>query len=121
MPATIQIDDEVQATLANLAIERGLDVFSPDTPNIILRGELGVEKATRLSPLPTPHETENETVQSTPRRQTLSPHSVHISESAQDLLESTASIVRRGTSRRPANPTNIRMVSQPCSLTRTDT
>ena len=55
---TIQIDDEVQIALVNLAVRKGMDVFSPKTPNLVLRIELGVGHTTNSSITPAPLESE---------------------------------------------------------------
>lgn len=41
MPA-IQIDEDVQRVLADRAIKANLDLFSPETPNVVLRSLLGL-------------------------------------------------------------------------------
>ena len=39
---TIHIDDDVQRALADNAIKANLDLFSPETPNVVLRSLLGL-------------------------------------------------------------------------------
>ena len=51
MPA-ITIDDDVQIALAEKAIEAKLDLFSPDTPNLVLRSLLGLSEQRAGGPIP---------------------------------------------------------------------
>ena len=51
MPA-IKIDDDVQRALAEKAIEAKLDLFSPDTPNLVLRFLLGLNEQREGGPVP---------------------------------------------------------------------
>ena len=43
MTASIRVDDEVERALAQRASEEGLALFSPDTPNLVLRILLGLD------------------------------------------------------------------------------
>ena len=45
MATSIQIDDEVQLALARRAAANGLDIFSPSTPNLVLRIEFGLDQS----------------------------------------------------------------------------
>ena len=42
---SIQVDDEVEQTLAKRAAEEGLALFSPGTPNLVLRIALGLDQS----------------------------------------------------------------------------
>ena len=53
MPA-IEIDDDVQRALAEIAIEVRLDLFSSDTPNLVLRSLLGLNEKGEGGPAPNP-------------------------------------------------------------------
>ena len=48
--ASIQIDHEVQLALAKRAAEKGLDLFSPSTPNRVLRIEFGLDHISPSDP-----------------------------------------------------------------------
>ena len=65
---TIQIDEEVQLALANLAVREGLDIFSSDTPNLVLRIELGVGRTAHSPTAPTPQEPEDTPMPATASR-----------------------------------------------------
>ena len=51
---TIQIDDDVQRALADKAIEEGFDLFSPATPNLVLRTVLGLDQSPKRDWTPDP-------------------------------------------------------------------
>ena len=51
MATSIQVDDEVQLALARRAAENGLDLFSPSTPNLILRIEFGLDQSLPSDPI----------------------------------------------------------------------
>ena len=49
MTAPIQVDDEVEQALAKRAAEEGFALFSPSTPNLVLRIVLGLDQSTSPS------------------------------------------------------------------------
>ena len=53
MPS-IKIDDDVQRALAEKALERRLDLFSIDTPNLVLRSLLSLNEQREWAPAPNP-------------------------------------------------------------------
>ena len=55
---TIQIDDDVQRVLADKAIDGGLDLFSPATPNLVLRTVLGLDQSPNRDWTPGPPKNE---------------------------------------------------------------
>ena len=56
MPTTIQIGDETVGALARRAVEEGLDPFSPNTPNLVLRIVLGLEESRAAGHIRSPEE-----------------------------------------------------------------
>ena len=53
-PTSIQVDSEVERALAKRATEEGLALFSPGTPNLVLRIMLGLDQSGAPGPTPSP-------------------------------------------------------------------
>ena len=69
MLASIQVDDEVEQALAKRAAEEGLPLFSPGTPNRILRIELGLDQSGSSGTVPSPRKNGRPTLDSTPEEE----------------------------------------------------